>query len=149
MHYNNTVWHQCQHVSHITKIHDSYHKTTKTKDMYSDIHQWYWSRTNWAMLTHLPVRKEVLHRQVHSPMRFVKRFNIRSRFAILLQIDCTWNINRHQYITQQHLLMDQYTINNHEAHSLECRSILFTTQRHIYNHSTGTNRVKTTIHIWA
>ena len=44
MHYDSTVQHQCQHVSHITKkvqLPTIKMKTSKMEYMYSDVSQWH------------------------------------------------------------------------------------------------------------
>ena len=51
------------------------------------------------MFPHLPVRKEALHRQVHSFTRFSKRFILGLNWQSNYKIGCNWNINGHHYIT--------------------------------------------------
>ena len=66
------------------------------------------------------------------------------------KIGCNLNINEWTLNhNTQHLLIHQYTFNNYKTYSLECRSKLLTTQRHIHDHSPSNNIIKTTVHLGA
>ena len=54
-----------------------------------------------TMLYHTPVRKQILHRQVHSSMRCVKYLILRLNWQFKYKIGCNWNINGHQNMTHK------------------------------------------------